>query len=228
MKSSRFRHRTEFADHAPIPPPQEPDLDGGRRPARAVGQKGAPPQEVTWRVREAGDATARQAPQDSFIVPARFVELAKLAILHRAPNRFALLYRLLWRVCRHHDLLTATGDSDVAEVLAMADAVRRDIESMKTGLRFREIGREQKAHFVAWFAPTHRIVAAAAPCFASRYADMPWSILTPDACAHWDGHAVTITPGIPETPHTNRLEETWRQNLQVPSTPLDEFVRKIL
>jgi uracil-DNA glycosylase len=39
---------------------------------------------------------------------------------------------------------------------------------------------------------------------------MPWSILTPDACAHWDGHAVTITPGLSEIPDANRLEETWQ------------------
>ncbi|MGQ0683703.1 UdgX family uracil-DNA binding protein [Bradyrhizobium sp.] len=199
----------------PITLAHETDFDGWRRAARALVLNGVPPSEVTWRVREAGeaaDAIALEAPHDTFSVPAKFVELARLAILHRAPNRFALLYRLLWRLCRHHDLLTAPGDSDVAEVLAMADAVQRDIKSMQAGLRFREIGREQKARFVAWFAPAHRIVAAAAPFFASRFADMPWSILTPDACAHWDGHAVTITSGIPETPDPNRLEETWQRH----------------
>ena len=40
---------------------------------------------------------------------------------------------------------------------------------------------------------------------------MPWSILTPDVCAHWDGHAVSITPGLMETPEPDRLEETWRR-----------------
>ena len=42
---------------------------------------------------------------------------------------------------------------------------------------------------------------------------MPWSILTPDACAHWDGHAVSITPGVAkaEAPTEDRLEETWRR-----------------
>src|SRR5262249_8971874 len=192
----------------------ETDFDGWRRAARALALNGMPPSEVAWRMREASepaDATALEAPHDTFSVPAKFIELAKRAILHRDPNRFALLYRLLWRLCSHHDLLTESGDPDVAEVLSMADAVHRDIERMQTQLRFREFGREQKAHYVAWFAPAHRIVTAAAPFFASRYADMPWSILSPDACAHWDGHAVTITPGITETPDSNRLEETWQR-----------------
>ena len=75
----------------------ETDFDGWRRAARALVLNGVPPSEVTWRVRgagEAADAIALEAPDDSFRVPAKFVELARLAILHRAPNRFALLYRL--------------------------------------------------------------------------------------------------------------------------------------
>src|SRR5256886_13086498 len=79
--------------------------------------------------------------------------------------------------------------------------------------RFREVGREQKSHFVAWFEPEHHIVELAAPFFARRFADMPWSILTPDLCAHWDGLAVSFTPGVAksEAPTDDRLEELWRR-----------------
>jgi uracil-DNA glycosylase len=196
----------------------ETDFDSWRRAARALVLNDVPPSEVTWEViRRMRDAREQQAsaivlqpPHSTFSVPAKFVELAKLAILHRSPERFALLYRLLWRLRHHHDLLMAADDPDVATASDMAEAVQRDIRNMEAQLRFREIGREQKAHFVAWFAPAHHIMAAAAPFFASRFADMPWSILTPDACAHWDGHAVTITPGLSEIPDANRLEETWQ------------------
>jgi uracil-DNA glycosylase len=191
----------------------ETDFDGWRRAARALVLNDVSPSEVVWRMHDAREpkAVPPETPPGTFNVPAKFVELAKLAILHRDPERFALLYRLLWRLRRDHDLLMAADDPDVAEASAMADAVQRDIEHMQAQLRFREIGREHKAHYVAWFAPAHRIAAAAAPFFASRFADMPWSILTPDACAHWDGYAVTITPGISETPDASRLEETWRR-----------------
>jgi DNA polymerase len=42
---------------------------------------------------------------------------------------------------------------------------------------------------------------------------MPWSILTPDVCAHWDGHVVSFTPGVSkaDAPSEDRLEETWRR-----------------
>src|SRR5213079_1759071 len=128
-------------------------------------------------------------------------------------KRFAILYRLVWRLRSHHDLLSAADDPDVALATAMAKAVHRDQHRMQALTRFREIGREQYSHFVAWFEPEHHIVEATAPFFASRFADMPWSILTPDVCAHWDGHAVSITPGISkaEVPTEDRLEEIWRR-----------------
>jgi probable DNA metabolism protein len=196
----------------------ETDFDGWRKAARALVQNGVKPSEVTWTVR--GDQSASlkpsvdaslEAPHGTFNVPAKFVELARSAILHRDGERFALLYRLLWRLRGDHNLLEIATDPDVAQMAAMANAVHRDVHRMHTCVRFREVGRESKAHYIAWFEPEHHIVELAAPFFARRFADMPWSILTPDLCAHWDGHAVSITPGIgrSEAPAEDRLEEIW-------------------
>ena len=198
----------------------ETDFVGWRTAARALALNGVKPTDVTWRVR--GNAPELFEPTTpppepphgvTFNVSGKFVELAQTAILHRNPERFALLYRLLCRLRAHHDLIDIATDPDVAEVVAMARAVRRDEHKMHAFVRFREIGREQKAHYIAWFEPEHHIVELAAPFFARRFADMPWSILTPDVCAHWDGHAVSITPGVgkSEAPTEDRLEETWRR-----------------
>jgi probable DNA metabolism protein len=197
----------------------ETDFEGWRKAARTLVLHGANPSEVTWTVRGHEPAPFEldaplEVPRGTFHVPAKFVELARSAILHRDGERFALLYRLLWRLRSNHDLLEIATDPDVAEVAAMANAVHRDEHKMHAFVRFREIGREQKSHYVAWFEPEHHIVELAAPFFASRFADMPWSILTPDVCAHWDGHAVSVTPGIgkEEMPAEDRLEETWRRH----------------
>ncbi len=197
----------------------ETDFDGWRKAARTLALNDVKPADVAWRVR--GDApelfepTAppSEPPHGTFNVSAKFIELAEIVILHRNPERFALLYRLLWRLRGRHDLLDVATDPDVAEVTGMAKAVRRDEHKMHAFVRFREVGREHKAHYVAWFEPEHHIVELAAPFFARRFADMPWSILTPDLCAHWDGHAVSITPGVAkaEAPTQDRLEETWRR-----------------
>src|SRR6201996_3036414 len=109
----------------------ETDFDGWRQAARALGLDGITPENVMWSVE--GDeqlfaSTALPTPSSSetFSVSARFVELAKLAILHRDRERFALLYRLLWRLRNHHDLLEVATDSDVTRLAAMEKAVRRD------------------------------------------------------------------------------------------------------
>jgi DNA polymerase len=221
MKSNGFMHFITLD--------RETDFDGWRKAARALVLNEVTPSDVTWKVRagapkslEPAADQALQSPQGSFQssfhgsfnVSAKFVELAQAAILHRDPERFAILYRLVWRLRSHHDLLNAATDPDVAQITAMAKAVHRDQQKMQALVRFREIGREQNSHYLAWFEPEHHIVEATAPFFASRFADMPWSILTSDVCAHWDGHAVSITPGIPkaEVPTEDRLEEVWRRH----------------
>jgi uracil-DNA glycosylase len=197
------------------------DFERWRRAARLMALNGVKPADVMWTVRgetelfaASGAHELGDAPHAAFNVPATFVELARTAILHRNGERFVLLYRLLWRLRSDNNLLGTTTDPDVAGANAMARAVYRDIDRMHALVRFREIGREQKAHYVAWFEPEHRIVAAAAPFFASRFADMPWSILTPEACAHWDGHAISITSGVDKSqvPTDDRLEEAWLED----------------
>ena len=200
------------------------DFEGWRKAARSLALHDVKPAHVTWRVKGDtpdlfGDDMSKlpEPPQDTFQgtfnVPARFIELAQLAILHRNSQRFALLYRLLWRLKSHHDLLDVATDPDVAEVAAMVRAVRRDEHKMHAFVRFREIGREPQSRFVAWFEPEHHIVELAAPFFVRRFADMAWSILTPELCAHWDGSMVTFTQGVAksEAPSDDRLEETWRR-----------------
>src|ERR1700754_1943407 len=198
----------------------ETDFDGWRRAARSLALANVTPPDVTWSVKgdaelfaPSADPLPPQSPDETFSVSAKFVDLAKFAILHRDRERFALLYRLLWRLRSHHNLLDIAIDADVARINAMAKAIRRDEHKMHAFVRFREVGRERDARYIAWFEPEHHIVELAAPFFARRFADMPWSILTPDLCAHWDGLAVAFTPGVTksEAPTSDRLEETWRR-----------------
>ncbi|MBI5261967.1 MAG: UdgX family uracil-DNA binding protein [Bradyrhizobium sp.] len=179
------------------------DFGTWRKAARALALDNVPPTDVTWTVQgRAPGPSASPAPvppetgEGTFNVSAKFVELAQAAILHRDPDRFAVLYRLLWRLKVDRDLLEIATDPDVSQVTAMAKTVHRDAHRMQAMVRFREIGRDRKSHYVAWFEPEHHIVEFTAPFFARRFADMPWSILTPDVCVHWDGHVISFTPGI--------------------------------
>lgn len=196
----------------------ETDFNGWREAARALASNNIAPEDVTWTVkgRDAGlfvpTAYPDADPEQSFNVSAAFVNLAKAAILNRDPERFALLYRLLWRLRSHPRLMDVSIDKDVAAVQSLAKEVRRDEHKMHAFVRFREFGRDDDFRYVAWFEPDHYIVELAAPFFERRFADMAWSILTPDRCAHWDGRKTVFTEGAvkSDAPSSDPLEDTWR------------------
>jgi DNA polymerase len=191
-----------------------------RKAARGLLAEGVPPGEVIW---EAGPdaclfesaAPAPAAPQPGG-VPAAFLELARNAACHRDPRRWALLYRLLWRIRLPggRQLLEQASDPDVAKLRTMERNVRREIHKMHAFVRFRKTGEDEagRERFVAWFEPEHFIVEAAAPFFRKRFANMDWSIFTPCGCVHWIGGVAKSSPGVAADPCDDRdaLESVWR------------------
>lgn len=147
-------------------------------------------------------------------VPKAFIDLSQQLIAHSDSERFALAYRLLWRLQHSSRLLQNAADTDVFKAAKWAKHVRRDRHKMKAFVRFRKIGETADGieQFVSWFEPTHNIVRITAPFFAKRFANMLWSILTPEACAHWDGKELSFTSGITSeaAPVTDDLEDYWR------------------
>jgi uracil-DNA glycosylase len=84
---------------------------------------------------------------------------------------------------------------------------------MKAFVRFREARDADGAEaYVAWFEPAHRVTEEVAPFFVRRFANMRFSILTPDVCAHWDLKALSFTPGADpaDAPRADALEDYWR------------------
>ncbi|MBD0272006.1 MAG: TIGR03915 family putative DNA repair protein, partial [Acetobacteraceae bacterium] len=197
------------------------DFPGWRAQARRLLAAGVPPEGVEWRV--AGEAPGlfagggvpdRVTPgPTAATVPRAFVDLSETAIRHRDPERFALLYRALWRLTHGEPaLMRVSTDPDVARLEAMAKAVRRDAHKMHAFVRFRRIETEDGPRFVSWFEPEHHILEAEAGFFVRRFAAMRWSILTPTASAHWDGGALAIGPGArrSDAPAEDAHEDLWR------------------
>jgi probable DNA metabolism protein len=147
---------------------------------------------------------------DGFSVPREFVQLAEAAICHRTPERFDLLYRLLWRLKDEPDLLQDASDPTTSRARQLFAEVVRESLRMKAFLRFRQVQTEPEA-FAAWIAPTHRVALRTAPFFTRRFGARRFSILTPDACVHWNGRELMRTPGA-EALAVERvgLEDFWR------------------
>jgi probable DNA metabolism protein len=165
---------------------------------------------VVW-LEDANDLFALDQPlptSPSFPVPRNFIELAQSAICHSDPQRFALLYTLLTRLRVMPTLIHDHADPLVRHLEELAKAVRRDIHKMRAFVRFREID----GRFVAWFEPEFHIVRHNAGFFSRRFANMNWSILTPELSIHWDGETLTESPGAQKSdaPDGDPVEDVWK------------------
>jgi probable DNA metabolism protein len=194
------------------------DFSGWRTAARRLLLSNVPPEQVQWLDSNASaplfseseaPVTERAAP---FSVPRSFLELASSVALHRDPGRFALLYRLLWRLRSEPELLRLSIDEDVARARAMSKAVEREIHKMHAFVRFRQTRVGEVPCYVAWFEPEHHVLEAAAPFFVRRFANACWSILTPERSAHWDTQTLEFGPGArrADAPADDAHEELWR------------------
>ena len=190
----------------------EDDFEGWRDSARDLAEAGVPPGAVVWRVEGGADdlfATETPKPEGaSFAVPRKFVELAQSVVCHSDPERFALLYTLLWRLRTNRNAMEDRADPLVDRLERLAKEVRRDVHKMHAFVRFREID----GRFVAFFEPEHHIVRHTAGFFVRRFTNMRWSILTPELSIHWDGESLTEGPGATraDAPGGDPLEAIWK------------------
>lgn len=185
------------------------DVAEWRGAARGLLAARLPPEAVAWSTPEAQTLfTAAPLPPAAegappMRVPRRFMDLAEAALCHTDPGRFALLYRLLWRLQHERGLLEVASDPDVAALLRLEKSVRRDCHKMTAFVRFREVPAEEspgRRRFLAWFEPDHFILRRVAPFFLQRFADMDWLILTPLGSLAATGGTVELSDKPAEKP----------------------------
>ncbi len=197
----------------------EVDFAGWRVAARDLAVEGVPPEAVIWSVGAPDDlfAGTEQPPQPAtaaaFSVPRPLVELAQTVIQARDPERFALLYGLIWRSSRGEKrVVEDVTDPHVQRTIRLAQSVRRDTHKMRAFVRFRAVEQDDVTRYVAWFEPDHYIVEANADFFVRRFATMVFSILTPYRSLHWTGTQIDFGPGADpsQVPDDDALERYWR------------------
>jgi probable DNA metabolism protein len=199
------------------------DFDIWRDAARRAVMAAVPPEQIVWTVLEgeggdlfAADAQPLPAPPPDAAQPhvsRAFLQLAQKAVLHTEPQRFALLYRLLWRLQQFPKLMEDAADPEVRRLDELARTVRRDIHKMRAFVRFRVVTEPDGGErYVAWFEPEHHILRANAAFFVNRFTAMRWSILSPAGALHWDGD--TLQEGPPasraDAPSGDDMETLWR------------------
>jgi probable DNA metabolism protein len=184
------------------------DLTGFRSEARQLLAHQVPPEVVQWQLQPPAEFADPQSPLASrprnvaraatAIVPASFTRLCEFVVLHREPARFALLYRLLWRLVHEPGLRNDPLDADMQQAQHMAHAVRRDIHKMKSNVRMRLLldrgGNEVQ---LGCYEPAHHVTEAVAPWFAKRIPQARWAIFTQERSVRFDQGALLYGPGVP-------------------------------
>jgi probable DNA metabolism protein len=145
---------------------------------------------------DGGGKPARSSALQS-IVPRSFVRLTSLVVLHRDPCRFALLYRLLWRLVHEPELAGSRGDAELAQARAMAQSVRRDVAQCKLSTRLRPLAPEAGVTLsLGWCEPHHQVTEHLAEWLAVRVPQPPWLLASPDRCVLWTGRHLLCGPGV--------------------------------
>jgi DNA polymerase len=111
----------------------EPTFESWQSAARGLLREGVPPEEVQWNDGSIVQSslltlTAPRAvePVTQYRVPSQFIDMAQRAAAQSDPERWDLLYRVLWRITReNHDLLGVDADNDVAQLRYLAQPTAR-------------------------------------------------------------------------------------------------------
>ncbi len=174
-----------------------------RNKARLLLQQQVPPAMVDWSDDQQLSLSFNESSMDLFQdshstvkVPSSFINIAKAVACYRDETRWSILYSVLWRLTHGSpDLLHINTDPEVKKLHHMQKAIHRDVHKMHAFVRFKKQLIDEQKWYVSWFEPSHLIVEYTADFFVKRFNTMNWSILTPDACAHWDQKQLIITQG---------------------------------
>ncbi|HUB13005.1 MAG TPA: UdgX family uracil-DNA binding protein [Acetobacteraceae bacterium] len=186
----------------------ETDWLGWRNATRALVLANVPPEDVNWTVRAHPHDGSHELPDGSgsFNVPRALISVAALAFQAREPERFALLYRLVWRANSGEKLLEKTDDAELRRAQGLAYAVRAEAHKMRTNIRFLPVEEDR---YLGWYAPAHYVLEANAQLIAHRFPQITFSILTPDGSAHWQDGMLSFGAGHAQVADDTALEQWW-------------------
>ena len=192
-------------------------FDEWRPLARDLLAANIPPHRVEWLSSDepgslfapCTDAFAPGGASRQIRIPKQLLAELEVAARFRSDDRWALLYRILWRVAEGDRTACMAGDVDGSELQLRIKAVRRESHHLHAFLRFSPTTVDDAPDYVAWFEPAHDILRSAAPHFAERMGLHSWLIATPDDAVFWDGQAMHYARPCPPV---------WRQLAQEAQT----------
>ncbi|MFM0303940.1 UdgX family uracil-DNA binding protein [Paraburkholderia sediminicola] len=126
-------------------------------------------------------------------IPRELLSWLNTAACFRAPDRWALLYRVLWRWTRAERNVLDLDDPDGALLDQRIKAVEHETADLLLLTRFRRRDPSMGLpEFVGWYEPHHDLLERAAALFATPMGDSTWMLATPYGAAFWNGMLLRI------------------------------------
>lgn len=175
------------------------DFATWRSASRYFVHLGTEPEALHWTVASIGAAQQYGAGTAQYPAPAPVMNLSRRfalalgqALQLHDPERFARLYRIMYRLAHDGLELTDLHDPDLVWLRQSMAAVRA------TTLRFREafsaFSAQQQASGILQSAPEHYILEANARYCTQRNV-RPWQVVTPYRRMEWTGDTLRFAAG---------------------------------
>lgn len=182
----------------------EPSFAAWRRAARELLRQGIEPERIEWvewvectsgssgnagpHSADIPDSSTAAPPVAAPAIPRELLARLKTAACYRAPDRWSLLYRILWRWTHGERHVVDPQDRDGA----LLDQRIRSVEHETADLVLLTLFRRRDPsmglpEFVGWYEPHHDQLERAAARFAERMGDSTWMLATPQGAAFWNG-----------------------------------------
>ena len=181
----------------------EPSFAAWRRAARELLRQGVEPERIEWVEFDSVDTgiSSVAAPDNSAApvvatpaIPRELLAWLKTAACFCAPDRWSLLYRILWRWTHGERHVLDPQDADGALLDQRIQSVEHETNDLVTLTLFRRRDPSMGApEFVGWYEPHHDLLAQAAERFAERMGDSTWMLATPQGAVFWNGMLLRIS-----------------------------------
>lgn len=189
------------------------DFATWRHATRHFVLAGVLPEALNWRVADAGQGVAwtpdvPQEPQHPSAAPPalnlsrRFVGVLGQALQMRAPERFTVLYRIVYRLVHDGLDLANKQDPDLLLLRQFVAAVKADTLQFRSV--FSAFSTQQDDH-ILHYTPEHYILEANSHYCTERCA-RPWQIVSPYRRMEWTGSAVRFGAGTEAAPDAESVQ----------------------
>ncbi|MFC3608302.1 TIGR03915 family putative DNA repair protein [Stutzerimonas tarimensis] len=182
-------------------------FDAWRDQARLLLAERVPPEALCWQSREDADdifaglasSVAQTSPAAGIRLPRAVLARLQEAARYRAEDRWAFLYRVLWRYLEGDHSVLLPGDVDGSRLEQRIRNVRREAHQMQAFVRFeRRAWPDGSEQYVAWYEPRHDVLDLLGEHMSARLGRTSWLIATPDAGLRGVGGAWDYRAPCPE------------------------------